>query len=84
MINKRYLENVEDVSKAFYSNKELPHVVLFDFFDEKFLQELKSKVNEFKRDRDVLSHSFAKGSVDINFDELVSFVEEVIKKKISA
>ena len=83
--NPSYLkdEMKQKIRKSFL-HSEFPAVLLNDFFTKEFYLELKKKVStlDFKKNVNVLHHSYATAPFKVSFKELPHFISFVTKKKV--
>ncbi len=82
MINKIYLEKIEEIKKSFKLNKDFPSIQLPDFLTN--FEEMKSKITKinFKKDTNLLHHRLSKAEIELDLPELAEFLSKVLNKKI--
>ena len=83
-INPSYLskDNLKKIKESFI-NSEFPAVILKDFFNTKSFEELNKKVNSlnFKKEVNLLSHSYSSSDIDINSKEFLDFLSKIFSNK---
>ncbi|MBI4919562.1 hypothetical protein HY837_06530 [archaeon] len=81
MINKIYLEKIEEIKKSLNSNPDFPSTQLNNFLVD--YSDFKKKVEQlrYKKDVDVLHHKLSKA--EINIPELKEWLSKILGKKIT-
>ncbi len=83
MINKMYNESSvrEDIKLTL---KQQGAITLIDFLDEETIKELREKVFPWKKQYNPLRYSFKEGDFKVSeiTEEVIEFIEELIKKKV--
>lgn len=83
MISEAYSERINEIRKAFYSNKDLPSIQLYDFLDKKSYDDLKKKISKLKLARKTQAMQYSFSEAEFEFDkEIIDFVQSILKKKI--
>ncbi len=80
MINKKYLDNIEQIRKVFYANKEIQ---LSDFLGKKSYEEFKKKINKIKLAKKVQPMCCSYDEAEISLPkDIADFIFLILKKKI--
>ncbi|MBS3127022.1 hypothetical protein J4228_02560 [Candidatus Woesearchaeota archaeon] len=84
MINKYYIQNIEQIKDAFHNNKEFPHVVLVDFFEKKDYEMIKQEIKRttFSPEKDPLTHSYSIARTTFLNDPFFEFVSTIVNGNI--
>ncbi|MBI5066535.1 hypothetical protein HZA97_09985 [Candidatus Woesearchaeota archaeon] len=83
MINKTYLTKIEEIKKAFHTNKYFPSIQLHNFLIN--FEELKKKVDKskFEKETNLLSHRLSKAELKLDILEFREFLSKILNKKIT-
>lgn len=83
MINHYYHQHIRQLKQAFHANKDLPHVILFDFFEKEHYHKIKKKLSTINLtpEKNPLTHSYTTVNTTLFTDSVFEFIFKIILSK---